>query len=50
MSMVSDVPWAIERLAGEAESVKAGVAAAVTVREIVAVWVMLSPVPLTVMV
>ena len=44
------LPSATESEVGEADSVKAGVAAAVTVSEMVAVCVMLPPVPVTVMV
>ena len=43
-------PCATETDVGEAAIVNAGTGAEVTVRETVAVWVMLSPVPLTVMV
>lgn len=43
------LPCTTETDAGEAASVKAGVATAVTVSEIVAEWVMLSPLPVTVM-
>lgn len=43
-------PCATETAVGEAVSVKAGVALAVTVSEIAAVWVMLPPVPVTVIV
>jgi len=44
------LPCATETDVGEAASVKAGTGAEVTVSEMVAVWVMLPPVPLTVMV
>jgi hypothetical protein len=43
------LPAATESEVGEADRVKAGVAAAVTVSETVAVWVMPPPVPVTVM-
>ena len=43
------LPCATETDVGEAVSVKALTGAEVTVREMVAVWVMLSPDPLTVM-
>ena len=42
-------PWATETEVGEAEIVKAGVPAAVTVSETEAVWVRPPPVPVTVM-
>jgi hypothetical protein len=44
------LPCATETDVGEAASVKAGTGAEVTVSEMVAVWVMLPPEPLTVMV
>ena len=50
MVEVPVAPWATETDVGEAASVKAGTGAEVTVSEMVAVCVMLSPVPLTVMV
>ena len=50
MVEVPVAPWAMETDVGEAASVNAGTGAEVTVSEIVAVCVMLSPVPLTVMV
>jgi hypothetical protein len=43
-------PCATETDVGEAASVKAGTGVEVTVSEMVAVWVMLPPVPVTVMV
>ena len=50
MVEVPVAPWTTETEVGEAASVNAGTGADVTVSEIVAVCVMLSPVPLTVMV
>src|SRR5579871_781555 len=44
-----ELPWTIDRLVGDALSVKAGVGAAVTVSEIVALCVRPPPAPVTVM-
>ena len=48
--LVPLLPWFTVSEAGEAPTVKPGTGAEVTVNETVAVWVMLSPLPLMVMV
>ncbi len=46
--LLPELPWATDKLPGEALTVKSGVAAAVMVRAIVVLWVMPPPVALTV--
>jgi hypothetical protein len=50
MVVVPELPWATDRLAGEALTAKSGAAGALTVSEMVVVWVTLPPLAVTVMV